>query len=96
MGKINVQGTAYKVTDSGSYNHDIGSYWKRVQTPDGEKMVVGSRGHWRFWTAEDRTSPLREATARGWTPERGWPKEKTESEQEAENGQAPNAPYHRL
>ncbi len=74
MGKITVEGTTYKVTDKGHYNHDVGDYVKWVQTPDGEKMVVGSRGRWRFWTAEDRTRPLREAIAKGW-PKPGWDKE---------------------
>lgn len=73
MGKITVDGIAYKVTDKGCYNHDIGSYWKRVETPDGEKMVVGSRGFWRFWTPADRTAPLREAIAKGW-PRKDWGK----------------------
>lgn len=66
MGKITVEGQSYKVVESGGYNQDIGKYWKRVQTPDGEKMVVGSPGRWRFWTAADRTRPLREAIAKGW------------------------------
>lgn len=65
-GKINVQGTPHKVTDKGSYSQDIGHYWKMVSTPEGEKMVVGRPGFWRFWTAADRTRPLREAIARGW------------------------------
>jgi len=73
MGKITVEGQPYKVTDSGSYNHDIGQYWKRVATPDGEKMVVGTRGRWRFWTARDRTRPLVDAIAKGW-PNPGWDK----------------------
>lgn len=73
---VMVAGKKYKVVDSGSYNHDIGAYWKRVATDDGEKMIVGSRGSWRFWAAADRTRPLREAMEIGWTPERGWPKER--------------------
>jgi hypothetical protein len=66
MGKITVQGEIYTVTDKGCYSHDIGHYWKMVQTPDGEKPVVGRPGYWRFWTPADRTRPLREAIARGW------------------------------
>lgn len=80
MGKITVEGSQYKVTDKGCYNHDMGAYWKRVETPDGEKMVVGGRGNWRFWTAHDRTRPLREAMERGWTPEKGWPKGRSVTE----------------
>lgn len=76
---IEVEGKKYKVIDKGCYNHDIGDYWKRVLTPEGEKMVVGTRGRWRFWTPADRTRPLREAMARGWKPEKGWPKEETQS-----------------
>lgn len=66
MGKIVVGESQYKVTDSGSYNHDIGSYWKMVQTVNGEKMVVGKPGHWRFWTPADRVRPLMEAIVKGW------------------------------
>lgn len=58
-GKVRRRSVEYKVTDKGGYNHDIGKYWKRVQTPDGEKMVVGRPGFWRFWTPEDRTQHLR-------------------------------------
>lgn len=63
---ITINGRQYKVIDSGGYNHDIGAYWKMVKTPDGNLMVVGSRGSWRFWHPSDRTKPLREAIARGW------------------------------
>lgn len=73
---IMVAGKKYKVVDKGCYNHDIGAYWKRIATDEGEKMVVGGPGRWRFWTAADRTRPLREAMERGWTPEKGWPKER--------------------
>lgn len=71
---IMVDGVKYKVVESTGYNHDIGAYCKWVKTPDGEKMVVGSRGRWRFWTAADRARPILEAMEKGWTPENGWPK----------------------
>lgn len=75
---ITVDGKKYKVTESGGYNHDVGAYCKWVSTPEGERMVVGSPGRWRFWTAKDRTRPLREAMEKGWTPEKGWPQEPRE------------------
>lgn len=65
MGMIMVEGRQYKVTDKGCYSHDIANYWKRVETADGEKLVVGRPGCWRFWTAEDRTIPLRKALTDG-------------------------------
>lgn len=75
---ITIAGVKYKVIDSGGYNHDVGSYWKVVETPDGHhKMVVGGRGRWRFWSAADRVRPMHEAMEKGWTPEKGWPKDES-------------------
>lgn len=85
---IEVEGKKYKVTDKGCYSHDFGAYWKCVATPDGEKIVVGGRGSWRFWTAFDRTRPLREAMEKGWTPENGWPKEEPSPCQEDDGSHA--------
>lgn len=59
MAKITVEGEQYTVVDKGSYNHDIGHYWKRVLVDGKEKVVVGRPGFWRFWTAKDRTEPMR-------------------------------------
>jgi hypothetical protein len=70
---VMIAGTELKVVDKGGYSHDIGSNWKIVKTPEGEKMIVGAPGRWRFWTPADRTRPLREAMAKG------WPNKKTES-----------------
>lgn len=81
MGKITVEGKAYKVLDKGCYSHDFGSYWKKVETPDGEKTVVGSRGFWRFWTAADRAKPLRDAVAKGW-PKEGWDRQHPTEDEE--------------
>jgi hypothetical protein len=66
MGKITVEGERYKVVDSGRYNHKIKAYCKWVETPEGKKMVVGSRDNWRFWTARDRTQPLLDGFKKGW------------------------------
>lgn len=63
---VMVAGQKYKVIDIGAYSHDMGYYWKIVETPNGPKTIVGTRGQWRFWTAEDRTKPLRDAIAKGW------------------------------
>lgn len=30
MAKITVEGNKYTVVDKGSYNHDIGHFWKRA------------------------------------------------------------------
>lgn len=76
---VTIAGKKYKVIDPGSYSHDFGSYWKIIDTPEGHKTIVGGRGRWRFWTATDRTKPLHDAMEKGWTPEKGWPKEQTES-----------------
>lgn len=60
---ITIDGKKYKVVEDLGFNHSAGCYAKLVQTPDGEKVAVsplGRRGHWRFWTAADRTAPLRQ------------------------------------
>ena len=60
---ITIDGVKYKVVETFGYNHDTGCYAKRVQTPDGERMAVSPvarGGKWRFWTAKDRTEPLRQ------------------------------------
>ena len=66
---ITVNGKKVKVLDKGGFNHDIGMHTKVVEI-DGERVrVVGGAGHWRIWSAADRTRPLREAIARGWPNE---------------------------
>lgn len=62
---ITVDGVKYPVTEQPAYDSNIGCQRAFVQTPDGEKAIV-KHGAWRFWTAQDRTAPLREAVARGW------------------------------
>jgi hypothetical protein len=60
---ITIDGKKYKVVESLGYNHSAGCYAKLVQTDDGEKMAVSHMargGRWRFWTAADRTEPLRQ------------------------------------
>jgi hypothetical protein len=59
---IKIDGKSYKVVENLGYNHSAGCYAKLVQTDEGEKMAVSHMargGRWRFWTAADRTEPLR-------------------------------------
>jgi hypothetical protein len=78
---VTIAGKKYKVVDSGCYSHDFGSYWKIVETADGDKTIVGSPGRWRFWTASDRTRPLREAIEKGW-PRKDWGKQQIADSEE--------------
>lgn len=68
MSKVSIGGKHYKVIEHLGYNHDIGKRVVQVETDDGPRMAVaGSPGMgYRFWTAEDRVVPLREAINRGW------------------------------
>jgi hypothetical protein len=70
MARITVEGVGYPVVDKGMYSHDLGSYWKVVRTPEGERMVVGRAGRWRFRTARERVQPLLDAVADGWPKEK--------------------------
>jgi hypothetical protein len=63
---ITVEGKKYKVADKGAYSHDLGSYWKIVTTPQGERTVVGRPGLWRFYTPAERVAPLKKAIEEGW------------------------------
>lgn len=58
---ITVEGKKYKVTEDLKYQISIGEYAKEVMTEDGPRIVVGGRGNWRFWTAEDRVLPIKSA-----------------------------------
>lgn len=70
MATITIDGMPYWVIESLGYQPSAGVMAKRVETPNGPRMAVKARGMgaWRFWTAEDRTAPLRDAVARGWKP----------------------------
>lgn len=59
--KIEIDGTKYPVTESLGYVHSVGAHAVEVETPDGFRKAVKRGGTWRFWTAEDRVRPLREA-----------------------------------
>jgi len=61
--KVEIDGLKYTVTESLGYVQDVGAYVVEVETPDGFKKAVKQGGKWRFWTAHDRTRPLREALA---------------------------------
>ena len=50
--KIEVEGTAYKVTENLGYQG--GMYVKAVETPEGERMAVKRGGKWTWWTVKDR------------------------------------------
>lgn len=63
---ITIDGKKVKVTSNLGYNHDVGAYVKEVEIDGKRQMAVGRPGHWRLWTAADRTRPLREAIAKGW------------------------------
>ena len=44
-----------KVIENMGFSHAIGAYAKAVLTEDGEeRVIVGRKGHWRFWGASDR------------------------------------------
>jgi|WetSurMetagenome_2_1015567.scaffolds.fasta_scaffold06573_5 hypothetical protein len=47
---IKVNGKSYKVVESLGYNHDVGAYAKVVKDGDKERIVVGTRGCWSFYT----------------------------------------------
>lgn len=62
--KIEIDGKKYTVTDSLGFVQDVGAYVVEVETPDGFKKAIKRAGKWGFWTAHDRTQPLREGLGR--------------------------------
>ena len=69
---VTIDGTKYKVTENMGYMPDVGSQVLMVERDGKECAAVRRAGKWWFWTARDRTVPLREAVARGW-PEKNEP-----------------------
>lgn len=55
----------FKVVENLGYNHDIGMYAKIVLVGTEERTAVARQrsGPWRFWSAQDRITPLLEGLA---------------------------------
>ena len=68
MANIEIDGQPYKVVESMGFVHSIGLYAKVVDDAGTERMVVKRGKSWVFWTASDRTEPLRKAIENGWKP----------------------------
>lgn len=71
MANIEIDGQPYKVVESMGFVHSIGLYAKVVDDAGTERMVVKRGKEWMFWTAHDRTEPLRKAIKGGWKPGNG-------------------------